>query len=849
MPASSPYTHDPTAQSSSGSLVNRHKRRGVALSCAECRRLKLKCSRQFPCSNCVKKGCSAICPDGSLTTGKGNRFVLANTEVLHDKINLLANRVRALEDALAQSHSLNSNGVHPLLTEELLQIKRPLERERPDEASKEGKSEGGETIDALGSLSISQSGRSTFFGTAANSWYLLQIEEGSDEEETLSSQYAPHMPQDLPWLSHGFPFTSAVNKTSEAVRASITSHLPAPAAAKRIANLYFRHAAWMYTPISEQDFYSNVLPEVYNTEETYRDSVSSHTLSVFFMVLALGTLLDLDLPAHSPESMQYFQIGRAALALDSVLEEQSITALQALLLMCHFMFLSDMAGPRWVLMGIVVKVAQSIGLHRDSGKWKLDPEETQKRRQLFYEILTYDSWQSLTFGRPPSLSMVHIDSKLPNETVTTPTGDVEMTFAAWKHSFSAECLSVVHDQAFGTKAPSYSVIQELDTKVRNWYVPPSLMVPGFGNSKISGEVEQPSIELTMQRYTAFAIREITLFYMHRGFFAQALEDNPNDPMGSKYAPSVLAAYRSAMTFVALIESLFKQHPQLTERMWFLFTHVFSCAIVLGSIAVKSRMQLAPSALTYLDLAYQLFDQVSDTTRTSKILPILQKMRDRAQTALSGAASNGANGALPNDPASRLAFFSPPIKTEETEMTMELSALGGMTRLVARRTTPSSPSCSTSNPSSPSQQPSSPPISAQTNVMSPYTPLSDASSSSSWQNYTHIQNLNVNINVGDYASYSGPSGASSQSPMGYGGYHQHQQAQHHQPSSGLTQPHPQQQQQSHMQQNGMGIEAMAEYYPYNGYPMQAMMNQGECPPINDMDYPWHNLVAQTQYNCK
>jgi hypothetical protein len=66
--------------------------------------------------------------------------------------------------------------------------------------------------------------------------------------------------------------------------------------------------------------------------------------------------------------------------------------------------------------------------------------------------------------------------------------------------------------------------------------------------------------------------------MHRGFFAQALEDNPGDPMGSKYSPSVLAAYGSATSFVGLIESLFHQHPHLTERMWFLFTHVFSCAV-------------------------------------------------------------------------------------------------------------------------------------------------------------------------------------------------------------------------------------------------------------------------------
>jgi hypothetical protein len=67
--------------------------------------------------------------------------------------------------------------------------------------------------------------------------------------------------------------------------------------------------------------------------------------------------------------------------------------------------------------------------------------------------------------------------------------------------------------------------------------------------------------------------------MHRGFFAQALEDHPNDPMGSKYAQSVLAAYNSACSFVGLILSLFSQHPALTERMWFLFSHgeiIFFC---------------------------------------------------------------------------------------------------------------------------------------------------------------------------------------------------------------------------------------------------------------------------------
>jgi hypothetical protein len=212
----------------------------------------------------------------------------------------------------------------------------------------------------------------------------------------------------------------------------------------------------------------------------------------------------------------------------------------------------------------------------------------------------------------------------------------------------------VHEQAFGARTPSYKIIQQLDKKVKEWYVPPSLQVPGFGSAKAM-ELDTPSIELTMQRHIVFAIKEISkysyivefgdkfrifppaIFYLHRGFFARAIEDSPEDPLGSRYSQSVLAAYSSASTFVGLVKSLHSQHPKLTERHWFLFTHVFSCAvsdipsdrialnpvrhqIVLGSIAAKCPgMPFARSALITLETAYHLFDMVRESDRAIKVL--------------------------------------------------------------------------------------------------------------------------------------------------------------------------------------------------------------------------------------
>jgi hypothetical protein len=71
---------------------------------------------------------------------------------------------------------------------------------------------------------------------------------------------------------------------------------------------------------------------------------------------------------------------------------------------------------------------------------------------------------------------------------------------------------------------------------------------------------------------------LALFYIHRGFFARALEDRPLDPMGSRFGASFLAAYNSARLFVSMAHNLYRQQPELMQRMWFLFTHVLSCAV-------------------------------------------------------------------------------------------------------------------------------------------------------------------------------------------------------------------------------------------------------------------------------
>ncbi|RXW25123.1 hypothetical protein EST38_g747 [Candolleomyces aberdarensis] len=132
------------------------RNRGQA-SCAECRRLKIKCNRQIPCHSCQLRGCADLCPNESLSTGQ--RFILAAEEDLSSKISTLSSRIRQLEDALSTLQAELSTEPHPLLAAELVSSQ---DNPSADSYSKmHGEPVGGESSKRGGSGQISNSGSNT----------------------------------------------------------------------------------------------------------------------------------------------------------------------------------------------------------------------------------------------------------------------------------------------------------------------------------------------------------------------------------------------------------------------------------------------------------------------------------------------------------------------------------------------------------------------------------------------------------------------------------------------------------------------------------------------------------------
>ncbi|KAF8513990.1 hypothetical protein BU17DRAFT_68547 [Hysterangium stoloniferum] len=830
------------------------------VACRECHRSKLKCDRTYPCKSCIKTDRHTIIPtaaliyvpmvpaltnhspvayltqhaSGTLVATKRQKSAIEASQ-LREKTATMAERIRALEGALATAHAKTSNETHPLLVN--TDVEDRIDRDM-------GSGGDSDVIDAFGTLSIGQDGRSKYHNQSAGADYFAEAE--SPDVPTAGALAFPpdasYLPSSIMQLAALFPFGPAENDDSPCKKADLVEHLPTAEEAWRISGIFFEHGEWLFDAVSRTEFTQEIFPVIYipdpdldldpgpnpsdldgshphqqpyphfdnhspynpqfthvrfpenaafttaalsslNTfpprstpSQPFPAAISqpssasaaqsqfpaynqpptfpgqhapqsssnaapfpaphatmtsstelSHlipspspplaTLSLFFIMLALGTLLDTSVPYDIRATEPWYQLARAAFCLGEGngggggggghggVEGGARGCMESLHFQIIYLYMTDRqtVEHRWLNMGLLAKLTYSTGLHRDNSPWIRDnPQEIERRRKLFWEIYAYDAWISFIMGRPPSFNLTHIQCPLPREQspYVNENGIAESSFhTIWKYTYRTQCLVSVVEEAFGAKSPSYATILKLDRKIRDFEIPASLqpvggsrgtggvVVDGMGMNSMNmnmgmgiGAGMRVGLGLEMQRYMLFCERETSLLYLHRTFFAQAVCDCPDNPLESKYATSVSATYRR--THDATV-----RHPELAARFWFFWSNLFSAAIVLGSIVTRSpACQLSASAMTELDLACNLMEHRAAPGRSAKAVPILRRLRDKAHNALTQLSQGGG----PMDKSSPSSNNSTSTKDEEHD---ELAIYAGRTRFISASARSRSPTSS------------------------------------------------------------------------------------------------------------------------------------------------------------
>lgn len=103
------------------------------------------------------------------------RLVLADTDKLHGTISEMSKRIRQLEDALQIEHGMRSTDSHPLLSDDMLAVKKGLEH---GTSTKERNSDGDDNcedeedepdvVNAMGLLTISEGGALRYLGATGS---------------------------------------------------------------------------------------------------------------------------------------------------------------------------------------------------------------------------------------------------------------------------------------------------------------------------------------------------------------------------------------------------------------------------------------------------------------------------------------------------------------------------------------------------------------------------------------------------------------------------------------------------------------------------------------------------------
>lgn len=110
---------------------------------------------------------------------------------------------------------------------------------------------------------------------------------------------------------------------------------------------------------------------------------------------------------------QFFM--KALQYISAARESHSIHNIEAMTLLVLYNLRSPSNSGIWYMVGLAMRSAVDLGLHREAHYTKLSAYQTQLRRRLFWSIYYLERVVALSLGRPFSISDRDIDASLPHD--------------------------------------------------------------------------------------------------------------------------------------------------------------------------------------------------------------------------------------------------------------------------------------------------------------------------------------------------------------------------------------------------------------------------------------------------
>jgi hypothetical protein len=431
-----------------------------AKSCVTCRKRKVKCDKRHPCSNCNKAAIECVFPGPGRAPRRSRKppdtELLARLRRLEGVVQSLGKGVDENGETIIEDANVESLKPQATQTNGAMKAEPPkncgiigahdVHPEWPPETRKGDKGTDG-MVKEFGRLVVDE-GRSRY---VSNKFWNSLSEEVAEMQDILDDPTDEE--DDYPSPGSG----SSASANHQGFIFSFSSN---------ILSLRNFHPRQEQIPTYWNIYKTNIDPVIKLFHIPFHESMISQAsqdlnhiskpLEVFIFAIYYAAVTSLSaedcirhLGLERQAALRKYRFAvEQALARAGFLSTSDLVVLQSMLLFLTCVRRSDDTRYVWTLTGLLIRLAQAQGCHRDGQQFNLSPFDTEMRRRLWWQICTLDVRASEDHGCDPSIIEQSFDTKFPlnindeditttmKETPTEHVGATEMTFDLIRYSVS-----------------------------------------------------------------------------------------------------------------------------------------------------------------------------------------------------------------------------------------------------------------------------------------------------------------------------------------------------------------------------------------------------------------------------
>jgi hypothetical protein len=364
--------------------------------------------------------------------------------------------------------------------------------------------------------------------------------------------------------------------------------------------------------------------------------------SIYYLVMAVGALTrdagDLD------QAEFYFMRGRE-IGVSSFLEDPSVLTIQAYALIAFYMLSATRRNGAFMLLGIAVRAAYALGLHRSDISKLFEPRERLARERVWKSLRVLDLYMSGSLGRPPATSEVDGGSVSWNRSTRDYEG-IQMngrnTSATLRICFIFERIL---NEVYCRREVSVQLVESISRQYRDWTVqlPAGLQADSLDQK---AGTTSPSLRQTIGIAHLKGAYYWSIILLTRPFLifkvSSKIKGRSEDDDGAGHSVTMTlseacidAALRSIEIATDLVHT-----PGIPRRLFMITNSVFISAMVIGfaifgdfdkSFPLLSSIAQAASILNIMakdDMSARRHDEITRYLRLAAIEHISR--RDRLQ---------------------------------------------------------------------------------------------------------------------------------------------------------------------------------------------------------------------------